>query len=561
MKSPVEAVISDFSSPTAMSNFRLNADRTLSKREGYYKLADFDGSVRGAYAIDNITYTVIGSSLYKLQNAEFTLIGEMSGCSFADDDEKVSMFCHADVLYIIGGGVFYCYNMLEDTFSVYQPYVPLILKNTDPYGNGEVNEPYNIISVRVKVHYSNVGSDVLFYLPEPAESVTALYLDDSLVSSSDYSFVQRSDKCYIEFPHPRFTADKSDLVVEFIPAEKAAIFRKKYLSNVNAFLYSDAYEARLFLYGKNTSGKIMLAVDRNGTYSTLNPSLDYIPEYSYFSLFDGNRDIYKILRFNDAVIAVTPDGTQQILKRTNSNGIEIVGAFHSKNLATDFSATEKSGIVIADDACYAFSKDGLLSLTYIERDKIYSVKRLEIPDYICPPRNLFSEITLHFNKIKDELWCCCGGNVSVYNIRHSLWYKFTDITADSLFIFDSQTAFSHNGSVYLFDEDVYTDNSVGFDAYYESGIYDLGNIFKSKTVFGFGAAIENIYGATLICTLKNDKDAECNIKIRADHIRSARKFIECVHARLGSSFYVTLRMESPADSPPIHVKSIMLRYR
>ncbi len=561
MRSPTDAVISDFSSPAAMSNFRVNADKTLSKRDGYYKLGDFGDRVRGAYAIDDITYTVIGSTLFKLQNGEFTRIGEMHECSFTDD-EKVSMFCNADILYIIGGGEFYYYNILEDVFSVYQTYSPLILKNATPQGTGEPCEAPNILSAHRKIQYNIKQNTVDYFFPETVESIEKVYLNDTLITADYYRLINAYGGFFIQLANTELTLDARTMIVEYVSGASSANLKRQYLSNANAFLYSDEDETRLFLYGKNTNGKIMLAIDRNKNSSPLNPSIDYIPDGSYFSLIDGNLDIYKILRCNDAVICITSNCAHQILKRSVIIGEEETDSqFYSKILNLDFSTTEKSGIVISDEVCYSFSNDGLLTLSYNEREDAYSVKKLEIPNYMRPNRNFFSEITLHFNKIRDELWCCCNGDIAVYNMRHHLWYKYTGINADFMFIYNSQTAFSYNGAVYLFDENVYTDNNVGFDAVYESSLYDLGNIFKIKTVFGFGAVIENIYGTTLNCTLKNDKDAECNIVIIANRRREAAKFVKRVHARLGACYYVTLRMESPAGSPPAHVKSIMFSYR
>ncbi len=188
-------------------------------------------------------------------------------------------------------------------------------------------------------------------------------------------------------------------------------------------------------------------------------------------------------------------------------------------------------------------------------------KKVDIPEHLSPGKELFTETRLHLNKLRDELWCCYNDTVAVYNIRYKLWYKFTGIPVDSVFTIAYQTAFSHAGSVFLFDENISTDNDVGFEASYESGIYDLGNIFNKKTIFGFGAVIDNIYGATLDCILKNDKDGECQITVSANRKTGAEKFVKRVHVRLGDSYYVTLRMVSPAGSPPIHIKSIMFRYR
>ena len=153
------------------------------------------------------------------------------------------------------------------------------------------------------------------------------------------------------------------------------------------------------------------------------------------------------------------------------------------------------------------------------------------------------------------------GYVSVYSLKHKLWYRFTGIRPDMMFRCDSHAALAIDSAFYVFDENSFTDNGTGFEAVFESKNYDLGNKFANKTIFGFGVCIDRAMGGALESTLTSDKGISLSLEYANDNSSPVSPAVLRSHARLSNVGYVKCVLVSPANRGPANVREIMFRYR
>lgn len=560
MKAPIEAVFNTFMDAASIKNFRINSDGTLSKREGFYELDFLDGEVRATYTHENSTYIVSGASLWLIRDLSLSFIGMLPKCMVNEYGEKATIFGYGEKIYIIGGGGYYCYDTVKKTISEITPYAPLVTVDAGINGKGTAYESPNALTPNKKIRYIVDKTTGIYYLPEHTSSIIKITSGSYEMPSDFYTLVTDGTRHYINFESTSPVYDMSSFTVEYIPEPQEDECPVNLLSHTTAFLYTEDDDVRVLLYGKNTGGKIFISASSLEA-GAADLEFNYFPTASAFTLKGESSDIRSILRFRNHILAVTANSSYRIIKSTSQSTKPYKPPLSGELASQDFHSTEKSGVVCLLNECYAFSEGGLLKLSYNGNSDSYLTEKIEIPEFMCPSRDDSPDVSLHIHKSRDELWCYYGGKVAVYSPKGGLWYEFTGIPAVDMFCNGTRTLFETAGFIYVFDENTYTDMSKGVDAVYESKPIDLGNIFKKKTIFSFGATIKNIQGAKLICTLKNDKDVTREISVESSADSDNPTTVMTTHARLGNTNYLTFKLVSPADNPPANVKSIMIRYR
>lgn len=563
MNSIKESVITDFSDARSIDNFRLSANGTLEKREGFTKLYSFDAPIRGAAADDYTTYLVAGSVLYAAGETSCTAIGELCDCTFADETDEVTVFIEGGAVYIIGGGAFYRYTLYTGTLSRMDGYVPLIRRDATSASLGSVCEPKNLLTNRVKMEFTRSGVDAVLYLYGTVVSVISI-TTDGRVLPPDYYTVNYNDDNYVTsvslFTLPSYVGTTLTVEYELEPTQLENTARKT-LSGLKAYVLKNDYGKRLFLYGGD-DGKVYTS-EFGLNMKPSGETFDYFPEDAVFTVGDGRRAVHSVTALGSRTVMMTSSGIYELTSSAKKTAAGIATeSFSYKTVTTELGICKSSGIILYEDELYFLDENGLCKFAYNAETFEYYTIRIDFAEHASPKRSEYGNISLYLIRKNSELWCLYDGGAYVYSLKFERWYRFTGFSAmGHMLLHCKNAAFFYKNGLYAFKDGSHTDDGTGFDAVYESKQFLSDSIYKRKTVYGFGAAFDRIVGARLICTLINDTGREFTVEFTAENDGDPSPAVLRSHVRLGNTSYVICRFVSPADFAPANVRSIMLRYR
>ncbi len=557
-----EHIISDFSNAELLDNFRLAADGTLEKREGYALLESFAHPVRGVASDEHVTYAVNGNHLYTITEDYTAYVGQLENCVFQSDYEKVTMFIESGTLYIIGGGEFYRYSPDSEELSVVSGYVPLVRRNASSSSIGEAYEDLNIITPRVRISALTANIEDSIKLWGTVNRITAVYYGNTVLNPKEYSiYTTENDTVYVMLQKD-YSALTDELFVEYeLDTYWHKINRKEILAGKKAYINHDDLKTRLFLYG-STDGTVYTS-EIGALHSHETERLDYFTETSNFIVGDAAEPILGIQQLGLRTVFMTAGAIFELTssKTSTAAGID-TKKFSTKTVTGEMGISEKSGIVLYDDELYFMNENGLYKFAYNAETFEYYAIRIDFADYCTPHFSEYSNISLFLFRSRHELWCVHSGGAYVYSLRFKRWYNYSGFSAvGHMFLHCKNAAFYADNSLYAFKENSYTDAGKGFDAVYRSKVIDFGNIFSCKALYGFGAAFDRIGNAKVKCTVTSDSDRVAEVEFAAENTAESSPVSMFTHLKLGRSKYFVCELVSPASAGPANVREIMLRYR
>ncbi|MBQ8249768.1 MAG: hypothetical protein IJY93_07825 [Clostridia bacterium] len=555
-----EKIIRDFTDCAKIENFRLGPNGELNKREGYLRLGTFESPIRGAVSDGDAFYIVSADGFYVMKESKLTLKGTLDGAVFSSDDEKVIIFIHGSMVFIMGGGVYYRYDIATDTFIQLDGYAP-VLGTTDSTEDAEIiEEPLNLLTSIVRRRFRLVPTQFTYSLPEKAVRINRILLNGAVLDSILYNVDKVNNSISVIFDSSVVVQQEGVIEIEYVihssvftaNPSKITGCKKSYLFSSDAasvlFLYDSPYiSPGHIIYSKETAAP----TDSSGSF-------DYFPDERVLIIGDGTKPIRAITQLGDRTIAITSDGVYDIRVSTLSSGDV---RFYTSRLYSELGASENSGAVVYENYLFFMNETGLFRLSYDSVTGVYRITQIDIPESIVPTKGLYKSIKLHINRSHGELWCYMESGIAVYSIRYQKWYRFSGITADFFFNVNARTAFVCQNKLNIFGENIYTDADGGFEAFIESKNLSFGSVFTEKTIYAFGAAFERREGAVLECLLVNDKGNEFHTVIESDGSGQTSPIVLHTHARLGKSAYIIYRISSPDYAPPANLREIMFRYR
>ena len=585
-----ETEINCFEDAEVLDNFRIGPDGGLTKREGYSFAAYLDGKVRGTLNDAETTYLVAGYSFYTFSDGELSYIGYLSSCSFDDENEEVFLFIAARSVYIMGGGSFYRYDPDTGYFGEEIGYCPLIRRNSQNLGHTfDPFEPMNIGSYGLRIHYNTNTSSSRYNLFGSAVKVNGVWLDGELQTKGVYTTVINGTSSYVSM-NVNYLRDTTDVVIEYeLDPNVHPQMRRQLFKCTKAAVYEHEGELRMLIYGGELKDRIYVSDYAHfdpvecarELYTTTNARDEQIKTiydkelkykrntFNYFIEvgstavgFNGDT-VRSIARIQDKYMVFTGSGSyhaEYVDEIVDENGYKTSG-IKTCLITDEYGICKNSGTAVFEDSIYFFSDNGLYRYSYNSMTYDFIATHIDIPEYASPPREAYGRIRLFLYRRYGELWCLYDGYATVFNIRKKLWYRFSGINADKLFCHDGGAGLSKDYTLYIFDENSYTDAGVGFEAVYRSKSYDLGNVFAKKTVYGLGAAFDSLSGARIDCTLVGDTGISRTYSLTPVFNGGVSPAVVRKHVRLDGVRHIKLVIVSPADRAPGNLKSIMIRYR
>ena len=463
-----------------LKNFRIDQNGSLVKRAGYDPILTLpEGKLRAIHAVSESTvFALVGSGLYLIDPklATCTLCKTL-----ADIDSDACFFNYGDALYLIDGKEIYTY--LNGEWVTAEGYVPLYGQNWDPSARGEVFEPINALSTRIRISYRVRNTTTTgIYIPYGIASLDAVYINGTSIALSNFSWKQSNLTLSVAK-----TLTTGDIVeVWFVPT--VGYFktpRTLAAAHTRAATFGSgtkgAEPSVLAFYGGEDPTEIFVSrhVDAEDFAHVQEVYTDAAPIYMLETdaiyLDDSNSGITATCRSGPHLAVFTEGSTYLLIE--NEDG-------YPKLLTISQSAgcTQRDAALALENAPVAASSRKIL---YWEPSVLYDNEYL--PKCISKPIQDFlpesvDQGCVAYLRSKNELWFCFGNEdgVWVYNTELDAWYSFDGFSPDRLFTIGDEMAFVSGSTLYVFSADSLSDNGKPIEATVESGIIPFGPINRRK---------------------------------------------------------------------------------
>lgn len=474
------------SSENALSelcNFRILPDGSLEKRCGWYAHLTLPDTVRGVWqgTLDgtSLCFAVGGGKVYQVEDGALTELSALTTSS-----GRVTFTLYRDRLYLLDGAETYVLRTGPYRFEPAAGYAPLYGSNWHPTDYGQTNEPFNLFSSRLRIHYFNTTSSTTFNLPYYAKSIDKVRVDG--VEITDFGFSSPSD---------HFTIPTAGTMVEVgftvaIDTELGALMRKCTRADSQRFGTRDA----LLLYGATEGQHLFCTARVDGTmlnsctalYADTDPL--YVSADTVLSVGSADHPITTLLRDRDRMLAFHALGACSVQLSDESDAVEAYPLLRGVGCtATDMRLSINGDAVIVNEG-------GIFRLSAPASDPdAFTLTRL------CDgfdPAVLQSTVACH-DAEHGELWFrnaeSTDGSVWVYGIAQKRWYRFSGIAASFFLTLDGRTGFACGDQICLFDESVYTDNGAMINAVCQTAYLTLGYPEDKKRSLRL-SLVANTYG-------------------------------------------------------------------
>ena len=456
---------------TEMLNLRISEDGSLCSREGYRVIARFpDQPIRGFWegVLDHQTcrFIVAGTSVYlmDLVNQIHTKVGTV-----AAGDETVDFFSYENRLYLLDGSNLLVYQPSSKSFITAEPYVPLIGYQWHPTDFGDIYEPVNLLTPRMRVRYLNTVASTVFYLPFYAKNVEAVYVNGT--RTRNVTLCEGGK--YIEVPSAKNTAQVEVVMTADFADDTALPIKQARHALVQRFGTAE----RLFLYGSEGNCAVYsAAIVNNAMLSVCHVLLpSVLPLYFKSSdvLYLGSREapVQAMSPYHGEILAF---GDHQVFRVFTENNVN----FEAESLMDGVGCPSHGMAFLCDTSPVLADVGGLTWLESASRVDSLRSRRIRYPT-LRPPLNVPSTAITAWNPKTREILIRdpseSTGKVLVYQTDREEWYCFDHIGAKLFLRISGALGFgTENGNIYLFDDSCTTDDGTLFRCRYQSTYFDFG---------------------------------------------------------------------------------------
>jgi len=480
----------------ALRNFRIVGGH-LKKRCGSRLLDTYPGDIRGLWYGDidgEVTlFCVSGNTLYRGTGSERTALAQLGTAS-----GRVCIFYYHGRLYILDGDEFYCWD--GSSLTVVEGYVPIMLIGAAGYEAA----PYydrNRLNNRVIYRLTDMTSGRDYALEgNIAEVEKAIWRG----AETPFTVTGSGTSTTVKFPSAYGTVD---LYVRL--ADEG--YRKELVSQLYTLAYSSLADDTVFLYG----GPSPSSVFHNGRVDG-EPRIDYFPLSNVINAANGQRPVTSLIRQYDSIMLFTSGETYMMNPKVTENELGYVSVdYPLYTLNPGIGCPGWQNARQADELPVSVGRDGIYR--WVETDKQGERTAQLISEGIDPllTRNMLTSSVTHVCRRYGEFWLYDGDVILVYNTDSGKWYIFDGITADG-FIETEETCYYKGPALYIFDEELYTDDGQNYSAYAETGYLDFGYPHLNKRLF-------HIFVTFDACGYPHNICSAC-VRLEADNLSSVSVF-------------------------------------
>ena len=446
-----------------MKNFKILADGSLVKRDGFSILTTLSDNIRGLYVLHetagDFILAVAGARLYRISVADGTyesaeVLTTVSG--------RACFFNYGGELYLLDGAEVYRYAgglLLEECLG----YIPLYGKDWVAIrSDNVVNEPINLLSRKIRYTCSHTSSFNMAYLGLKISSIDKVLHNGVVLDSSRY-YLSDTRKS-VSFTSSFSSSSKLELCVTLDDSywHDALLRSCTYVAQ-----YDSVSNPRVFLYGGEEGSTLYLSrpVDRESLSESLamdesSTSL-YFPKDKAVS-FDKRQTITAMGRAGNRMMICTANETW-ITGDLN----ELEAGEESKLTVGSLSQTvgchSQGGMaVIEGDTPVTISAGGIYRWDIdLNMERGCTSKRISDGIAAHVGDGFFSGAKVCYMRAEDELWFFlpddADGRVFIYNCGNKLWYSYVGVHASHLLDMGGRVGFADGADICLFDSARTTD--------------------------------------------------------------------------------------------------------
>jgi hypothetical protein len=489
---------------TNMKNFKITPDLKLKKRAGTRLLAEFNGTIRGAWYGRFINdgyalYLCAGTQVYKYIRETNTkiLLGNISNQSSG----YVNIFYAYSRLYFLDGYDVYIYN--GSIFKPVDAYIPIRFIDAGSTGNYMTNlEALNLLTNKYICKYKPINiTDITFNHKFPVASI-----DKIIINGVDY----RSDFTVTIDPSTRFAVIKFNRTqlpqiapVEVYVTSTSASQRHEIFSNRYHAIFGEYTLPRLFLYGGNGVNKIHYTERMDNSESL------YMIEGNTLSVGEEKNYVTSVIRQFDDLMIFTEGDAWSIRTPTIEKDTVYINDHYTYSPTMISSSTGNIGfgnVKSIENDLISIGPDGLYSWSITKIFDERNVKFVSEKLYKGMSDEFIRNSFTFSIRSDGEIWIAYDGEIWIYNYKLDVWYYYDNICADGLLMTDDVT-FYYGNKIYIFDENCYTDNGQPIEAIWESNYMDFDLPQYTKNVSRMYLTVKDECGIDTV-KIKSDRNTE-----------------------------------------------------
>lgn len=460
-------------------NFRILPSGGLEKRCGFGPLMTLPAEPRaflGAFLDgDYLIYALIGENVYAAdpEKQTHTVIG-----SIGSSDGRAEIFFFDGILYILDGECLYRYD--GEDFVTFHGYVPLYGKNLDGSRGFDVNEPVNLLSDRIRVHYRVGTATMNFHVGVKCKSI--LSVKRNKIYDITSSATLDADGLGFRVSSGSGNGDEYEAVLLLDGTDER---RKDLLSCIHATVYGGENDGRLILFGGRKSSNVYVSSEVSRASYLESLASDalatdiYFPETGVVSVSHGRYPVTAVCRHFDRLLIFTAGETWTADFSASSAVPRIIPVNSSVGCLSE------RGAVLGGASPYSVSSDGIYKWTSRD-DERNECNALPVSGPIAEllDSDFFSRAVTFYLRSRDEVWFADPESetqdVFVYSQATGKWFRFDGIPVDLFFPYKNEAAMLYGKYIFAFSEELFTDIGAGgavednIEAVYESNAEDFG---------------------------------------------------------------------------------------
>lgn len=491
-------------SASDMRNFRISADGSLEKRNGWRLWHVFSNPPRGYWegTLEDTFYSIAisGSHIYQIyDNQTPSLIGILNSSA-----GRVSFLRYRERLYLLDGQSLLVFNPARRSFTSARGYVPLYGRNWHPTQMGDTNEPLNLLNQNLRIHYLNTTGVTTFTLPFFAASLNSVRVNNRKTTA--YSFSAGSDSFTLS------SASAGDVVEVAMTISGTDALQQQLNGVTEGCLHREGNRERLLLYGAPQGYRVFCSSEVSNSmlsacsvfYSDCDPL--YFKQSQMLLIGDTDHPVTSIVPNFDRLLAFTAKDTYSV----SIDGEKL----YSYPVLSDLGSRAKGSAVRIGNDVIVLNERGVCRLhaTASDPDSL-SVKNLSERLGASWGRELSKSTLLFWDSVRQELWIrdpseTFDGIVWIWNAALDEWYCFDGIHASFFTFCKNKLLFGSQSELCIFENGLRTDGDEIFCAYYQS----------NYTGFDSPHAVKRALRAAISATVT---DSELQLDLETETVRQS----------------------------------------
>jgi hypothetical protein len=470
-----ETQIEDFRTPDC-KNVILDRNGDLEKRTGFKQAFTtvLNGtSVNGFFKYLDTCIIASGTKLY-----EWDFQNEPTEIYTGITDAPARGFTFEDKFYFING-----YEYLEydgTTVQEPEPHIPTVMVSTNPAGDGEKLDDFNLLGAGFKQLFSGDGTSTTYNLivDELDATTVEITVDTTTLTEGTHFTVDRTAGT-INFsagtsPHGAPVEGTNN--VEIIAYKTVTGNKEKITGCTNFGIYGGKNDTRIFLGGHPDYPNI---IRRSYVYKP-----NYFPENSFDKIGSKSGKIVGYANQYDSLVIFKEDSIW-LMDFYLENGEP---KFITKPLNSQVGCIAPRSIQLVDNNPVFLSDDGIYELvsSEIRHERNVQMISKRINNRLLNELNLEEAVSLDFD---NKYFLCVNGNSYILDYRENEWFFWDNMYPTHYIIYDEYLYFSNSDRPIISvlshkgDYQPYVDyDGETIEAYWKSKVTDLGSIENLKMV-------------------------------------------------------------------------------